>query len=495
MEFAEVCEALERAGLIADAKGSIPSGLSIGGIADDSREIRAGHLFIAIPGENDDGHRFLPNAARAGAAAAIVERADPNAPVAQFRVRDARRAAALIAHVWNGRPSEKLRVVGVTGTNGKTTTASLIASILSVADGVPAGLFGTIERRVGTRSLPASTTTPGPLELQRLLAETLAAGSRSAVFEVSSHAIAQGRAAEVRFRAGVLTNIARDHIDYHGTPEAYRAVKASFFASLGPDAIVILNRDDPSAPLVEAAASRSRIVWYGLAAAPPDFRVDEARAASDGVRLTVADAGGTGRLFARIHGRHNLENLFAAAACARGLGVPWEAIETAAAAFVAPPGRLEEVPGDSPFRVFVDFAHTDGALRRMLESVREFAPGRVIAVFGCGGDRDRGKRPLMGRAAEDLADVVWVTSDNPRSEDPEAIIAEILEGMRDRSRIRVCPDREAAIAGAIAEAETGDIVVIAGKGHETCQIVGSERRPFDDRDVARRALAGRRAVA
>jgi UDP-N-acetylmuramoyl-L-alanyl-D-glutamate--2,6-diaminopimelate ligase len=467
-----------------------PRDHDVTGLTCDSRQVRPGDCFVAVPGEREDGSRYIADAIARGAAAIVAERRpDTSFTVPFLLVPDVREAAARLAAAFFRQPSERLDVVGVTGTKGKTTTAYLIRSILDIA-GRPCGLLGTVQYIVGTRALAASNTTPGPVDLQRYLAEMVDAGCTAAVLEVSSHALIQRRVEGVRFRAGVFTNLAQDHLDYHKTLEAYREAKGLLFRMLGPGAASILNRDDPAAPYY-AGLSRAPVIEYGIGAGAEigaeiqavDFR---------GTRLTLSARGRRIPIATRLMGRHNVYNILAAAASAVALGVDLDAIRRGVEALGAVPGRLEPIDGGRDFVVMVDYAHTEDALRNVLSCLRPLVRGRLICVFGCGGDRDRGKRPKMGRVAEELADRVILTSDNPRSEDPESILTEIRAGMRDAGRARVLVDRRSAIHEAIAEARAGDIVLIAGKGHETYQVFRDGTRPLDDRLVAREALALRR---
>jgi UDP-N-acetylmuramoyl-L-alanyl-D-glutamate--2,6-diaminopimelate ligase len=461
------------------------------GIAVDSRAVKPGDLFVAERGERVDSHAFIADAIRRGAAAVLAERAE-RADVPFLVVPETRTLVGPVAAYFLGEPSAALRVVGVTGTNGKTTTAYCLWRILSAADGVTGGLLGTVENILGPagRARP-TTTTPGPLPLQESFAAMVAGGARSCVMEVSSHSILQGRVAGVRFGAGILTNIQSDHLDYHKTFEAYREAKTLFFERLPADAVAVLNADDPSCEFV-ARRTAARVVRF----ARDGFPGLTTRALSgDGlVRAALGDGEGAIDVTTRAWGRHNAENICGAIACARALGVPWDAVRAGVADFVPPAGRLEEVPAPG-FRVFVDFAHTDSALARMLDSMRPVAAetgGRLIVVFGCGGDRDATKRPAMGKTACARADAVYVTSDNPRTEDPRAIIDQVLAGIdADGTDLHVVADRERAIREALADAREGDVVVIAGKGHEDYQIIGTRKIRFDDREVARRVLRER----
>lgn len=464
----------------------------VAGLAVDSRRVRPGDCFIAVAGEREDGLLHLPEALARGAVAVVAgRRPEAPVPVPLLVVPDARRAAARLAAAFHGRPSDRLEVVGITGTKGKTTTAYLLRSILEAA-GRPCGMLGTVRYIVGQRDLPAPNTTPGPTDLQRYLAEMVAAGSRAAVLEVSSHALVQHRVAEIRFRAGVFTNLAQDHLDYHKTPEAYREAKGILFRMLEPGATAVLNLDDPAAGYYRSLA-RVPVVGYSLG---PGAEVTAEIHAIDfrGTRLTLRAGDASAPVATRLMGRHNVSNILAAAAAARALGVGLDTIRRGVEALEAVPGRLEPVDAGQDFAVLVDYAHTEASLRSVLSCLRPLARGRLLCVFGCGGDRDRGKRPAMGRAAESLADIVFLTSDNPRSEDPEVVLAEIRGGMREPGRARVLPDRREAIRAAIAEARAGDVVLIAGKGHETYQIFRDGARPFDDRAEAREALKERRGV-
>ncbi len=459
------------------------------GLSCDSRQVRPGDCFVAVPGEREDGTRFVPEALARGAAAIVAwRRPEPVPPVPLLLVPDARSAVARLAAAFHGRPSERMDVVGITGTKGKTTTAFLLRSILEAA-GRPCGMLGTVQYVVAGRVMPAPNTTPGPVELQGHLAAMVAGGCRAAVLEVSSHALVQRRVEGVRFRVGLFTNLAQDHLDYHRTAEAYREAKGLLFASLEAGAAAVLNLDDAAAESYRALA-RVPVVGYGLR---PGADVSAEVHAVDfrGTRLTLRAEGASVPVDTRLMGRHNAYNILAAAAAARAMGVDLETVRRGVEALTAVPGRLEPVDAGQDFAVLVDYAHTEASLRSVLDCLRPLARGRLICVFGCGGDRDRGKRPAMGRAAEERSDVVILTSDNPRSEEPEAILAEIRAGMREPGRARTIVDRREAIRTAIAEARAGDIVLIAGKGHETCQIFRDGTRPFDDRAVAREALAGR----
>lgn len=463
-----------------NATGDIP----ISGLAVDSRSVRPGELFVAIKGESVDSHDFISQALARGASAVLAQRKMPHA-VPQLIADNTRGLVGPLASYFLGDPSRQLRIVGITGTNGKTTVAYGLWKILSVCDGVTAGMLGTVENILGRGAgQKPVTTTPGPLPMQLAFAEMLSHGSRSCVMEVSSHGIVQQRIAGVDFDAGVLTNIGSDHLDYHGSLQAYQAAKSLFFEELPPSACAVLNGEDPQGGRI-ADRTSCRTVLYGLAGWPGLRRcvVD----LTDRIVLSFEDADGGAVIHTRALGRYNAENLCAMVCCARMLGAPWEAIETALQDFSPPPGRLQEVPAPG-FRVFIDYAHTACALGKVLESLRPVARhrgGRLRLVFGCGGDRDRRKRPVMGQTAVNGADHVVLTSDNPRTESPDAIIDEVLTGMKDAgAKLVVARDRKEAIQYAVAQCLPGDILLIAGKGHEDYQIVGTSRHHFDDREVA-----------
>ncbi|MGB2874230.1 MAG: UDP-N-acetylmuramoyl-L-alanyl-D-glutamate--2,6-diaminopimelate ligase [Gaiellaceae bacterium] len=431
-------------------------------LAYDARAVGPGALFFCVTGSRADGHEFAREAVENGATALVVER-PLELDVPQLVVPDSRRAMAAAADEFFGRPSEELQIAGVTGTNGKTTTAFLLYSILAAARRRP-GLLGTIESRVGGERRPAIRTTPEAIDLQRAFREMLDSGDRSCAMEATSHGSELGRLDRVRFSALVFTNLSRDHLDFHGTMERYFEAKRRLFLEGRPPAAVNIG-DEWGRKL---AADRSDALTFGFA--------DDAEirpAALDGIEL-------------RLRGRFNVENALGALAASRLLGIEDDAIATGLEAVRGVPGRFESVAEGQPFEVIVDYSHKPEALESVLRTARELASGRVICVFGCGGDRDRGKRPVMGRIASELADLAILTSDNPRSEDPLAIIDEVLTGVT--GEIEVEPDRAAAIERAIAAADEGDVVLIAGKGHEQGQEFADRTIPFDDREVARDAL-------
>jgi UDP-N-acetylmuramoyl-L-alanyl-D-glutamate--2,6-diaminopimelate ligase len=454
-----------------------PAPVEIRDLAYDARAVEPGSLFFCVPGTRADGHDFAPRAVEAGAAALVVER-PLDVPVPQLVVESARAAMPVAADEFFGRPTEQLQVAGVTGTNGKTTTAFLLYAILAAAGRRP-GLLGTIESRVGGERRPAIRTTPEAIDLQRAFREMLDAGDRSAAVEATSHGSALGRLERVRFGALVFTNLTQDHLDFHGTLEDYFDAKRRLFTEARPPAAVNVG-DAHGRRLADELRGRQELVTFGLAG-DAEIRADELDLGPRGARFR---AGGI-ELETRLRGRFNVENVLGAVAAARLLGIDDDSIAYGVKELRGVPGRFEAVDEGQPFAVLVDYAHTPDSLENVLRTARGLAQNRVICVFGCGGDRDRGKRPLMGRIATELADVAIVTSDNPRSEEPDAIIAEILAGAGDAE---VEPDRRKAIARAVEAADEGDVVVIAGKGHEQGQQFADRTIPFDDREVAREAL-------
>ena len=478
-------------------RGSLET--EIRGIAADSREVKEGDLFVAVPGLKRDGADFISEALDRKAAGLVVREffrvVDEKIP--QVRVEDPRLALALISHEFYGHPSRRMRTIGVTGTNGKTTVAYLAQAVLAAA-GFRTGLLGTIVYQMGQRTLPSDLTTPPPPRLAALLQEMRRAGCSHAVMEVSSHALDQDRVAGVEFQAAVFTNLSREHLDYHPSWDDYREAKGRLFRDLhlgsGDPAgkRAILNREDPLWERYRALA-RTPAITYGFSPeadlAAADLRLDEG---GSSFRLIVRGAAYPARL--RLLGRHNVLNALAAVAVGLAEGIEPPHALAALEKVETIPGRLERIESGAPFAVLVDFAHTPDALENALSTLRALWKGRLICVFGCGGDRDRGKRPLMGAAAARVADVLIVTSDNPRSEDPEAIVSEILAGVAGAGgRAEAIVDRRAAIARALDLARPGDVVLIAGKGHESRQIFKDRIVPFDDRETARALLAWRPA--
>jgi UDP-N-acetylmuramoyl-L-alanyl-D-glutamate--2,6-diaminopimelate ligase len=447
-------------------------------LAYDAREAGPGSLYFCIRGSRADGHDFAPEAVANGAVALVVER-PLELPVPQLVVEDARRAMPLAADEFFGRPTEQLEVAGVTGTNGKTTTAFLLYAILAAAGRRP-GLLGTIESRVGGERRSAIRTTPEAIDLQRTFREMLDAGDRSAAVEATSHGSELGRLDRVRFSALVFTNLTQDHLDFHGTLERYFDAKRRLFTDARPPAAVNVG-DEHGRRLADELRGHNELLTFGLVD-DAELRPEELELGPRGAHLR---AGGI-ELETRLRGRFNVENVLGAVAAARLLGIDDDAIAYGVRELRGVPGRFEAVDEGQPFAVLVDYAHTPDSLENVLRTARDLAQNRVICVFGCGGDRDRGKRPLMGRIATELADLAIVTSDNPRSEEPEAIIAEILQGTGSEAAVE--PDRREAIARAVADAGEGDVVVIAGKGHEQGQQFADRTIPFDDREVAREAL-------
>ncbi|MDE2482586.1 MAG: UDP-N-acetylmuramoyl-L-alanyl-D-glutamate--2,6-diaminopimelate ligase [bacterium] len=473
--------------------GRLPASTQVSGARDrivnaleiDSRRVRPGAIFVAIHGEKSDGHEFLQAAIAAGAIAVVVEAARGLAlhgDVTVLHVPDTRRALSALAAAFYGDPSRALDVIGVTGTNGKTTTTRMIAAICNAALR-PCGVIGTVGAEFGERRWPLANTTPLPNELHALLAEMRDAGARAVAMEVSSHALALDRVEDVHFAAAALTNVTRDHLDFHGTIEAYAAAKRRLFTM--SDALV-LNVDDPhGAQWARELAGRVRtVVTYGDAA-DAQLRASAIVATPQGSDFAVD---GTA-VHVNLPGRFNVANALAAIGVARTLGIDDATSARGLAALTRVSGRMEHV-GAADVDVVVDYAHTPDALEQALRALRATTAKRLVVVFGCGGDRDRGKRPEMGRIAAQFADAIYVTSDNPRSEAPLAIIGEIEAGIGAHAHV-IEPDRRAAIERAVREAHAGDVVLVAGKGHENYQIVGERTLPFDDVAVARDALAAR----
>lgn len=459
--------------------------LEVRGVAYDSRRVAEGDLFVAIPGEQVDGHEFVAAAADAGAVAALVEHAVDH-PLPQISVDDTRWSLGPVSAALYGNPGERLFTVGVTGTNGKTTTVHLIRALLE-SGGERAGMIGTVTYRVGGSERDALHTTPESADLQAMLAEMLDAGDPSAVLEVSSHALALGRVEGLAFDVACFTNLGRDHLDFHDSMDDYLAVKTRLFTGYRkPGGTAVVNVDDATGerlaetlddPLLRVGMSRDA-----------DVTATGLQVGQEGLRFQLEYGGSAAEVRSPLLGLFNVPNLLVAAAV--GMVAGFAASRTARALSEAGtvPGRMERLDGPPGVSVVLDYAHKPEALRGALYACRDLTPGRVIVVFGCGGDRDRGKRPLMGRIAALGADIVMVTSDNPRTEDPDAIIEEIVAGIPPEAVFQVESDRRKAIAAALAEARAGDLILIAGKGHERYQIIGTDRLPFDDREAVAEAI-------
>jgi UDP-N-acetylmuramoyl-L-alanyl-D-glutamate--2,6-diaminopimelate ligase len=461
-----------------------PAPVAVSDLAYDATRVTPGALFVCVPGQRADGHEFAASALERGAVALLVERVLA-LPAPQLVVPDARLAMALAADAFFGRPTRELEVVGVTGTNGKTTTAFLLYSILAAAGRRP-GLLGTVEMRIGGERRSVTRTTPEAIDLQRIFRELLDAGDRSCAMEASSHGSELKRLVGTRFRTLVFTNLSQDHLDLHGTMEAYYDAKRRLFTEPDVDGRrppAAVNVGDPYGRRLadELRGLGGQILTFGLAE-DADVRAEELELTPSTTSFLAAGLA----VRPRLRGRFNVENVVGAVAASRLLEIPDEAIVRGIEHVNGVPGRFEPVDEGQLFAVLVDYAHTPEALENVLVEARRLASGRVVCVFGCGGDRDRAKRPLMGEVVTRLADRAIVTSDNPRSEEPEAIIDEIRTGMDGQETVE--PDRAAAIALAVEEAGEGDVVVIAGKGHEQGQEFRDRTIPFDDREVARDAL-------
>ncbi|MEK3882512.1 UDP-N-acetylmuramoyl-L-alanyl-D-glutamate--2,6-diaminopimelate ligase [Paenibacillus sp. PL2-23] len=492
MRLSELTDLLLTARLVGDGETEIT------GVEKDSRKVKPGGLFLCVPGLTVDGHTFAADAVKRGASALVCERELP-LEVPQLIVKDCRLATAVISDYVYGHPSSQVKVIGVTGTNGKTTTTYLIERILNDS-GKPSGVIGTIEWRYGGKSFPASGTTPDAHDLQRQLGEMRDAGTRYCAMEVSSHALEQGRVKGCRFRTAIFTNLTQDHLDYHGTMEKYRDAKGLFFSRLGnayphspaERSYAVLNADDPASAAYGMLTS-AEVITYGILNTA-DVRAKNIRITAQGTEFRALTFRGDMDIRLRLSGKFNVYNALAAIAAALVEDIALEDIKRSLESIPGVPGRVESVEAGQPFAVVVDYAHTPDGLENVLRAVREFAAGRVICVFGCGGDRDRTKRPLMGGIAARLADEVIVTSDNPRTEDPSRIIGDIEAGLLEaglaREKYALIADRREAIQKAVEMASPGDVVLIAGKGHETYQLVGGKVYDFDDRLVAKEAIRG-----
>ena len=477
--------------------GVLPHGVR--GIADDSRLVQPGDCFVAVPGFKADARRFVAQAMERGASLIVTEgEAPPAAGITTVLVPSARAALGRLADGFYGHPSRDLTLVGITGTNGKTTTSYLVEALLQ-ARGFRTGVIGTIQYVLGDERRPAGQTTPEALALHSMLARMRDHGVRGVAMEVSSHALALARVDELTFDVAMFTNLTQDHLDFHGTFDAYRAAKRRLFELLArsskPHRTAVVNADDPSGADMTRDLPLT-VLTFGLGERA-DVRALQHASSLDGIRLIARTPRGRLELTSPLIGEHNVMNLLGAVSTGIALGLDDETVARTLGAVGAVPGRFERVHAGQPFLVVVDYAHSPDALERVLVTARKLTSGRLGVVFGCGGDRDRGKRPIMGEIAARLADRVWITSDNPRSESPGAIIDEIIAGVRrvagTEARWTADADRRGAIARALGWAEAGDTVVIAGKGHETYQIVGPDVLSFDDREIARAILSERAA--
>ncbi len=489
---------LEASGIAATVGSGLPpeaTDVVVRSVEYDSRRVEPGGLFVAVSGYVSDGHDFIAAARERGAVAALVEHETNTPGLVEVVVPDTRTAMGPVAHELYGRPSDRLVVHGLTGTNGKTTTSHIIDAIL-VRAGQTTGLIGTLGHRIAGTFVPAARTSPEAIDLARTLAAMVEAGVEAVTMEVSSHALALGRALGTRFDTATFTNLSRDHLDFHGSLEEYGAAKRRLFELAETDAnkpgsTAVINTDDAFGRDLAHAFGGSAtlgLLTYGMTCG--DVHASNVRTSASGTEARFHTPSGDFNISMRLIAGFNVMNALAATAVAVSRGIPLSTIEAGIAGVERVAGRLEVVPGSAGFSVIVDYAHTPDALEKVLRAVRGLDPRHIVTVFGCGGDRDRGKRPLMGEIAARLSDRVVVTSDNPRTEDPKAIIEHILQGIGDigRSQIDVIENRRDAIRTAVAMAGAGDVVVIAGKGHEDYQIIGADRVHFDDREEAMAAM-------
>lgn len=493
MTLATILQALDGRVKVLERQGDL--GVSVNAITDDSRTVSSQSLFVAVKGERVDGHRFISAALKGGASALVAQEAVSGISLPFVRVEDSRRALGLLGSRFYGDPSSRIRMIGITGTNGKTTTTYVCKALLEGL-GRQVGLIGTVAYQVGTSTIPAAHTTPGALELQRLLAEMVTSRCATAVMEVSSHALAQDRTSGCEYDVAVFSNLTQDHLDFHKTMEEYFLAKLRLFTGLAEghkkNKRAIINVDDSYGSRI---VERSPVpVWTYALKGKADLRAEAVRLSIRGTTFTAATPAGNFPIESHLVGEHNVYNLLAAIGVALHEGATPDQIRLAVGNVLNVPGRFERVMAGQPFTVVVDYAHTEDALVRLLTTAQTLKTGRIITVFGCGGDRDRGKRPKMGAAAVRYSDVVILTSDNPRTEDPHSILEQVevgvVEELRQRPHVqyRKIADRRQAIEEAVKEAQSSDMVLIAGKGHEDYQIVGTEKLHFDDREVARHAI-------
>lgn len=500
MTFAMMLQALQGQVGILESHGNLD--VPVSAITDDSRAVGVGSVFVAVKGEQVDGHQFIPAAMKAGMAAMVTQQPTAGVSIPFARVADSRKALGLLGSRFYGEPSSQIRMIGVTGTNGKTTT-TYVCKVLLEALGRQVGLIGTVAYQIGKETIPASHTTPGALELQQLLAKMVAGGCTTAVMEVSSHALAQDRTSGCEYDVAVFSNLTQDHLDFHKTMEEYFQAKLRLFTGLTethkPNKRAIVNADDPSGSRIKQHCPAP--VWTYALKAKADLRAEDVRLSLGGTTFTAATPAGSFPIESHLVGEHNVYNLLAAIGVALHEGATPDQVRQAVTRVINVPGRFERVMAGQRFTVVVDYAHTEDALVRLLTAAQALKAGRIITVFGCGGDRDRGKRPKMGRAAVQYSDVVILTSDNPRTEDPLSILHEVEVGVTDALRqrphvqYRKVADRCEAIGVAVREARPDDMVLIAGKGHEDYQIIGTKKFHFDDREVAREAIGQLRTCA
>jgi UDP-N-acetylmuramoyl-L-alanyl-D-glutamate--2,6-diaminopimelate ligase len=493
MTFASLLQALEGQVRILDRRGDFD--VPVNAITDDSRSVTTQSLFVAVKGERVDGHQFIAATLRGGAVALVAQQPVREVSVPFVQVDDSRKALGLLGSRFYGNPSSHIRMIGVTGTNGKTTTTYICKALLE-ALGRQVGLIGTVAYQIGGNIMPAAHTTPGALELQQLLAKMVATGSDTAAMEVSSHALAQDRTSGCEYDVAVFSNLTQDHLDFHKTMEEYFQAKLRLFTGLAggrkANKRAIVNIDDSYGNRIAECCPVP--VWTYALKAKADLRAEGVQLSLHGTTFTAATPVGNFRIESHLVGEHNVYNLLAAVGVALHEGATPDHIRQAVGKVVNVPGRFERVMGGQSFTVVVDYAHTEDALVRLFEAAQALKAGRIITVFGCGGDRDRGKRPKMGAAAVRYSDVVILTSDNPRTEDPHSILEQVevgvIEALRERPQVqyRKIADRREAIEGAVREAHVMDIVLIAGKGHEDYQIIGTKKLHFDDREVARKAI-------
>lgn len=500
MTVTQLLAAMQGSVEVLEQRGNLD--LTVTGITDDSRAVTTGSLFVAVKGERVDGHDFVQNAKLAGATAVVAQQSVEAGSLPYVRVSDSRKALGFLGSRFHGDPSARLTMVGVTGTNGKTTTTYLCKALLE-GIGRRVGLIGTVAYQIGSETIPASHTTPGALELQQLLAKMTQGGLNAVVMEVSSHALALDRTVGCEYDTAVFTNLTQDHLDFHADMEDYFQAKLRLFTGLAhgrkTGKRAIINLDDPYGVRIRAACPVP--VWGYALSNQAELKAEQVRLSPNGTTFTAATPAGSFAVESRLVGEHNVYNLLGAIGVALHAGATPAQVQQAVARVTNVPGRFERVSAGQNFTVVVDYAHTEDALVRLLTAAQAVKTNRIITVFGCGGDRDRGKRPKMGRAAVERSDVVVLTSDNPRTEDPLVILREVEVGVRDalqrwpHVQYRMIPDRREAIGAAISEARPGDMVLIAGKGHEDYQIIGTKKFHFDDREVAREAIQRLRPCA